>query len=399
MKKQIAAIEFGTSKIVTVIARNGSVDSLDIVGAGTVPYDGYSNGDWNTPRQMIQKVRESLSAAEVEADMRIREIYVGVPGEYIHVRACEAEVELKTGEVTDEALNEVQDAAADRLRLASSGCMILHRSPAWYAVDDEKRTMDPKGRGKKLRAMVSFVLAESSFIEDVSEMLGALNVTIQGFLSATLGEGLLLLPLEDRDRVTVLIDVGYLNTEMSVLEGDAIIYHAMLPSGGGYVAADLATQLEIPMRAAEKIKRDFVFTPDEYEVDSYAEVTDEAGSRMMFPRDRVRNIIEGSFDELIDMINLTLKNDIAQFLTPRSVVYLTGGGLALMRGGREYLAEKIGRPVKVAPAKAPKMSSPVFSSALGLADIVFDSIEEVSADVDSSVINKVKDLFRGKRGA
>ena len=41
MKTQIAAIEFGTSKIVTMIARNSGMDRLDIVGSGTVPYDGY----------------------------------------------------------------------------------------------------------------------------------------------------------------------------------------------------------------------------------------------------------------------------------------------------------------------------------------------------------------------
>ena len=46
MKRQIAAIEFGTSKIVTMIAQNSGLDRLDIIGSGTVPYDGYSEGDW-----------------------------------------------------------------------------------------------------------------------------------------------------------------------------------------------------------------------------------------------------------------------------------------------------------------------------------------------------------------
>ena len=86
MKTQIAAIEFGTSKIVTVIAQSGGMDRLDIIGSGTVPYDGYSDGDWNTPGQMIQRVRDSIAAAELEANSKIKEIYVGVPGEYIHVR-------------------------------------------------------------------------------------------------------------------------------------------------------------------------------------------------------------------------------------------------------------------------------------------------------------------------
>ena len=64
MKTQIAAIEFGTSKIVTLIAQSGGMDRLDIIGSGTVPYDGYSDGDWNTPGQMIQRVRDSIRRTE-----------------------------------------------------------------------------------------------------------------------------------------------------------------------------------------------------------------------------------------------------------------------------------------------------------------------------------------------
>ena len=143
MKTQIAAIEFGTSKIVTVIAQNGGMDRLDIIGSGTVPYDGYSDGDWNTPEQMIERVRDSIAAAELEANSKIREIYVGVPGEYIHVLSGETEVDLPSGEVDDEAVNAVQDAAADLLHISQSGGLVMHRTPSWFIVDDGRRPCCP----------------------------------------------------------------------------------------------------------------------------------------------------------------------------------------------------------------------------------------------------------------
>ena len=128
MKRQIAAIEFGTSKIVTMIAQNSGLDRLDIIGSGTVPYDGYSEGDWNTPRQMVQRVRDSVAAAELEAGTKVSELYVGIPGEFIHVRVSEAEVDAPEGVIDDTVVNAVQDLAADNLRLAEGGCMVLHRS-------------------------------------------------------------------------------------------------------------------------------------------------------------------------------------------------------------------------------------------------------------------------------
>jgi cell division protein FtsA len=395
MKTQVAAIDFGTSKIVTLIAQSGGLNRCDIVGSGTVPYDGFTDGEWNSPDELLKAARDSVAAAELEANSKIREIYVGVPGEFVHVSTGEAEVQLEApGEITEENINRVQDAAAEALKIAELGGYVMHRSPAWFTVDDGKKTMMPLGaHGEKIRAAVSFVVADPQFVEDVKELLGAMGITILGFLSPSLGESLLLLSLEERDRIALLIDVGYLNTEISVVEGDAITYHAMLPMGGGQITAEICEELRIPMRAAEQIKRSYVFNPDEFDQDAYSEVYDERGERLSFPRDYVQRPVEKSVDELSDMIDLTLKNDAANFLGPRSQVFLTGGGIALMRGGREYLAAKIGRPVKVPVAKSAKMNSPVYASALGLVDLIFDSIEQ-QGPKESGGIKKLKGWFK-----
>ena len=237
--------------------------------------------------------------------------------------------------------------------------------------------------------------ADQNFIDDIREMLGVLNITILGFLATTLGEALLLLSLDDRDRGSLLIDCGYLNTEISVVQGDAVVYHAILPKGGGHVTADLAMALKIPMRAAEQIKRNYVFNPDEFDKDSFAEVYDGAGNRLTFPREQVKETIEKTMDDLAEMIRLTIEDDAAQFLGPRSQVYLTGGGVSLMRGAREYLSGKIGRPVKVTAAKSSKMNSPVYSSALGLADLIFDSLEQNAGGAEGTV-GKFRGILKGK---
>ena len=66
MKSVAAAIDFGTSKIVTLLAESGGFNRCDIIGSGTVPYEGYLNGAWNAPEKLAQAVRNSISAAELE---------------------------------------------------------------------------------------------------------------------------------------------------------------------------------------------------------------------------------------------------------------------------------------------------------------------------------------------
>ena len=385
MKNVAAAVDFGTSKIVTLLAESGGFSRCDIIGSGTVPYEGYMDGGWNAPDRLAQAMRSAISAAELEGKTHIREVYVGVPCEYIRVLTTEAEVPVSAqdGRASDEDVNMVQDFAAEQLQLAEQVGVVIHRSPAWFRLDGGKKTMSPVGlRGGVLQSKVSFILADPAFIDQANRLFGELGLTVMGFLSPSMGENLLLVPLEDRDRAAVLIDVGYLNTEFSVVEGDAVVYHAVLPMGGGHIAADLATDLEVPMRAAEQIKREYIFIPDEFDPVGDPEVLDDEGRRLSFPRAFVQRSVEQSVGELIHMIDLAVK-EAAAYLGPRSQLFVTGGGIAMMRGGREYLAGKLGRPVKIPMAKAAKLNSPVYASALGLVDLVFDSIEQRTAQEES----------------
>ena len=114
--------------------------------------------------------------------------------------------------------------------------------------------------------------------------------------------------------------------------------------------------------------------PDEFDAESDPEVRFEDGSVVTFPREFVRDTVENVTDELIGMIQETLQ-DANDKLAARSQVYLTGGGLVNMRGSKEYLAEKLERPVKIPVVRAARLNNPRFSSSLGLMDLVFDSVD------------------------
>lgn len=396
MKTKAATIDFGTSKIVTLYAESGGFNRCDIIGSGTVPYDGYMDGDWNDDRETLKrKINDSVSAAELEAKEHISEIYVGVPSEYIRVLIHEGQARImaEDGRVTDDDLDNVQDDAAEKLNLQETEGIVIHRSPAWFAVDDGPKGMQPVGtRGNTIKGLISFITADSYFINDIRDLLCSMGLTVLGFLSPTLGTSELLIPIAERDRAAALIDVGYLNTEVSIVQGDALIYHAVLPRGGADMRAGLATELQISFNSAERLKRDYVFMPDEFDQQGDPEVIDESGNRISFSKDRVQRIVEQASNELIEMIDLTIK-DARDLLTAKSQIYLTGGGLAMMRGGREMLAKKLGRTVKGALAKATKLTSPAFASSLGLANLVFDSIEQRSPQ-DESLPGRLADGLR-----
>jgi len=388
MKNMAVAIDFGTSKVVTLVAESGGYHRCDIIGAGVVPYDGYTDGYWNTPEKVNDAIHASIQEAEGQSGRRIHEIHVGVPGEFCRVYVTETTLQLQ-GVDPHVSSGDVERifAQADQEIQPVRG-VIIHRSPAWFAVDDGKKTMEPVGvKGSTLKTYVSFIVADEFFLNDINRRMQSMGIEVAGFFSSPMGESLLFLPPEDRDRTAVLVDVGFLNSEIMAVEGDALVFHKVIPLGGAHITVDLTYGLEVSMAMAEQIKRSYIFgMPGGDNI----EAVDHSGRAVSFARDDVARVLEPRVDEIAEQIREELNHSGVR-LGSWSNVYLTGGGLAMMRGGREYLSAQMERPVRAPTPKAAKLNSPIYSSALGLMDLVFETIEQQGEN--SGVLDKIKNIL------
>ena len=169
VKTMAVAIDFGTSKVVTLVAESGGYHRCDIIGAGQVPYDGYTDGYWNTPEKVSDAIQASIQEAENQSHRRIREIHVGVPGEFCRVYVTETTLQLQGVDphVTPADVERIFTMADQDIQPVRG--VIIHRSPAWFTVDDGKKTMEPVGmKGSTLKTFVSFVVADEFFLNDIN---------------------------------------------------------------------------------------------------------------------------------------------------------------------------------------------------------------------------------------
>ena len=176
---------------------------------------------------------------------------------------------------------------------------------------------------------------------------------------------------DERDRKSILVDMGYLNTEVMTVEGDAITTLTAIPIGGGNISADLAWGLEIPLSSAEQIKRAYTYGISAGQ--DHFETTAKDGSTVTIERAKVEEILEARTEEICEAVKSAIEQSGVRF-SNWSAVYLAGGGLAINRGGREYLAAKLDRTVREIPRKTVKLSSPAYASTLGLLDLVIDTV-------------------------
>ena len=396
MKSTIAAIDFGTSKIVTLVAETSGSQRCDIVGAGISMYDGFLEGEWNNTMALNEAIQKSISEAENQSKRKIREINVGVPGEFTRVYAVETSVTIQGADprVTPRHVEKIF-ANADK-RLSPVRGVVVHRSPAWFMVDGGKKTLEPVGlKGNELKALVSFVVADTFFLDDVMARLRDMYITVSGFFSSSTGEAMLYLLEEDRDRTALLIDVGYLCTDVMAVEGDAVIFQKTLPVGGGHIAADVAEGLNISLESAEQIKREYVYGISTIS-QSYTVTGGDGVKADTFTQEQVAEVLEPRVDEIAEMIKECI-DESGMKLSDWSNIYLTGGGLSLNRGGRDYLAAKLEKPVRDTVKRTIKLSSPIYASAMGLMDLIIDTIESRNVPA-SGFSGGIKDFFRSLLG-
>lgn len=389
MKKATAVLDFGTSKVLVLLAEENAYQKVTITSAGMAQYDGFMNGEWNAPGDVTDAIASAIEAAENKVGAHIKEVYVGVPGEFVRVYVIESSVTLQGADpkVTSADVEKLQRQATEMLDRPTG--VIIHRSPAWFKVDGGQKTLEPVDqKGSTLEGMIGFVLADQFFVNDVTERLRELNIEVKGFFSTSVGEAMQMIPFEERDHTAILVDVGYLSTEVMAVEGDALIWQKVLPVGGAHITLDLAYGLEKPFDMCEKIKRSYTFNaPGNTQI----EVQGEDGPQT-FSGETVSMIVDARVDEMLEMIDEAIKKSGIR-LGNWSNIYFTGGGLMPMSGARIYAASKLSRNVREAATKTVKLKpAQIFASGSGLLELVYNTIE--MEEQDEGLFDRIKRIFR-----
>ena len=389
MKKATAVVDFGTSKVLVLLAEESAYQKVTITSAGMAQYDGFMNGEWNAPGDVTDAIASAVEAAENKVGAHIKEVYVGVPGEFVRVYVIESSVTLQGADpkVTSADVEKLQRQATEMLDRPTG--VIIHRSPAWFKVDGGQKTLEPVDqKGSTLEGMIGFVLADQFFVNDVTERLRELNIEVKGFFSTSVGEAMQMIPFEERDHTAILVDVGYLSTEVMAVEGDALIWQKVLPVGGAHITLDLTYGLEKPFDMCEKIKRSYTFNAPK---NTQIEVQGEDGPET-FSGETVSMIVDARVDEMLEMIDEAIKKSGIR-LGNWSNIYFTGGGLMPMPGARVYAASKLSRNVREAATKTVKLKpAQIFASGSGLLELVYNTIE--LEEQDESLFDRIKRIFR-----
>lgn len=261
--KPAAVLDIGSSKVVCLCGSMADGDGIVVHGAGVCTYEGYRDGAFIDKQSLHNAVVEALQKAEQESRIRIRDVALTVPAAFSDLLLTDATLSLGKPRKTEAADIDRLIALSLEKCKKKPGYTLMHSTPVFFLVDGVSSTEVPEGiTTDEISALISHMFVQEAYIRTVQESLDDMGVEISMCVSAQLGESVMLIPEKERVRPAVLIDVGYHQTEISVVENTALTAISTLPIGGYQFASDLSFGLDVPMDAAEQAKRRYVFSLD-----------------------------------------------------------------------------------------------------------------------------------------
>lgn len=380
--KILVAIDVGTYKIVTVIAKVIE-NVVNILGVSEVKSQGIRKGQVVDIEEAVHAINSSLEAAERMAGYSASHVMVSLGGSQIDCQNSRGVVAVATpnGEISESDLQRVIDAA--KAISIPSTRDIIHVLPRNYIVDGQEGIKDPVGMsGTRLEVDTHIVTANSVSLRNLEKAFSEVGVDIDSFAFSGYASSLSVLSDTEKELGVILVDIGAGTTDISIYTEGSVAYSSVLAIGARHVTNDLAIGLRISLESAEKIKLFFsqnqnkkLTTTDEEatqrpsdEVDlSPLNLSEEI--RKVSQKTLVDGIIRPRLNEICTMIGLEIKKSGFAAQTPAGIVF-TGGG-ALTVGLRESARRSLAMPVRIGMPTDVKgiideVQHPAFSTAVGL---------------------------------
>ncbi len=374
MKKSkfVLVFDIGSSKLRAVVAGRGLNNTFNVRGLKEIEYDGFYEGEFLDKDKIYSIFEGIVGEFSVYLD-RIDKVYIGVPAEFSSVMTTE--VASNFGErrkVRKTDIDSLQYMAGEKAKNAN--VEVVSVSAIEYVVDG-RVTMSPVGEsGSSIIGKLSVVYANKDFIDTFNGIVGGLGFNAVEYISEPLAQAHFVIPSEKKEDLALLVDSGDLTTSIALVKGEGLLLLTSFSRGGGFVTNDLSEAFELSMSEADRLKKQIVLSLKGKQNDCY-ELTTDLGKITKIMMREANEVVGYRIEELAEVISKCLQLHNQQFASYLPI-FLTGGGISKLKGGRDYLAKCLGRNVTYGVPPLPGKDRPELASLYSLVSVALDSNDE-----------------------
>ena len=365
------AVDIGSSKVVTVVARVGSEGELKVLGTGIAPSQGMQKGCIDNIEEVKEAVRTSIAEAQRYVGKGYNPgAYVVVSGGHIYSSNVKDVMEHPTdlGSITSNDMHQFIQSSFPTL---GEGQEILHIIPIGYAVDGLSGVRNPIGlHANQVELEAHVAIGDAIILKNTVNAVESNRMPVNSLVLQSLASAEATLTADERELGVLLIDIGSGTTDVTVFQHGSPWFSTVLPVGGSQLTRDLAVAERIPFHVAEdaKVKRGNVM-PELVDPDEELILSGGQGqAQKLVKRRRLCEPLNARMYEILQMVVQRMSQAGMNRLPDGGVVYT--GGSADMAGLQEFTESVLGEPVRIAyptgVAGLPtQLRKPGFSAAVG----------------------------------
>ncbi len=366
MKRKIAAIDIGTTKVCTIMGTLDSTSGLRILGVGIAPSHGIEKALVANVTQAKESIRQSVRKAEMMAGYRLDSAYIGVTGKHINSNNNKGTIAItKTDQlVRGDDLKRVLDVALNVK--APADRKMLHVIPRAYTLDGHE-VKNPVGmHGYELNVEAHCITAAVASIQNLTQCVRGIGIEIDDLILEPLASAEAVLSEEEKMAGVLIADIGGGTTDIAVLREGSIYHTSVLPVAGHQITRDIAAGLGLSFELAEEMKKKYSnLLPAGEEEDR---VVGENGHSISY-RD-LCDIVRARVEEMMRLVVLELPRSDYSKLIPAGIVVTGGGanmpGIVELTQSITRLPVRIGIPPALNGVSNALLNDPAYATSVGL---------------------------------
>ena len=346
--KYIVAIDPGTSKMISMIARKEAGGKISILHTAQVDSEHcirrgcIYNVDAAAEKMdgLINRLNEEYAKPELNAP--IERVYVGIGGQSLHIEQYSIKKQVAAETIEQRLLTEIEDEIK---QYKPELYEVLEILPAEYYVDGQL-TDSPRGTtASAIEARYRLIVVSSPNLKTLTRKAVPEKIEIADYTVIPLATAAAVLDKKEKDLGCALVEFGAGVTTVSIYKGGKLRYLVTIPLGGLVITKDIRC-LNVSEEEAESLKRNHGSAV--LDMNDVRKITIDEG--LNTEREiEVRNlntIVEARTDEILaNVIHQINESGYADSLA--SGIIITGGG-AMLRHLEESFKNRTNKNIRLA---------------------------------------------------
>tara|TARA_Y100001934_G_scaffold5135_1_gene7186 strand:+ start:4269 stop:5519 length:1251 start_codon:yes stop_codon:yes gene_type:complete len=390
INETITAIDIGTTKICTILARKVNGEFPEVIAHSVVPCSGLKKGNVENINLTSQAISSSLAEIREKTSSPIDSAYIGITGSHIDFdnRVDTLDGIGRHGVITTDEVEKIPQLISRGLE--SYGRNVIHTMPSTYRIDGYNGISNPVGMHANGVEVTSHVVsAGSSFVKNLEDSVTSAGIGVKQMVLEPLASSEAILSAKQKEKGAAIVDIGGGTTDIVAFKKGSITYTSVIPVGGFQFTNDICLTYNTTFSEAEGIKLRYGTTePSTVDMRETigAQVVDSNVRSSINRRDLCQLIRERSM-ELIRLIDLKLQESGLRENLEADVV-ITGGASGLpgfFQMAQKYMPNcniKMGLPFHLS-GMSKELDAPAYSTGVGI--LLYASRQERSIEKNKHI--------------